>query len=83
MRARVEVAPYRHRDDRHIGVRVHDLQRDEHTVVPPVRRVEPMRDTRLLELRGDSCRDVGRARRRVGELVGVRWETAVVVDERR
>src|SRR5690606_17659334 len=83
MGLRIEIALQRQLDDRDIRRREHELQRDEHAMVEAALRVYPGRQTGGAEQLTGALRQCGMARRRIGQLIGMRREAVIIVDQLR
>src|SRR5579864_3612102 len=70
-------------DDGYVGVRIHDDQRSEGSVIEPLVRIESRRHACGLDERPDALRQLRRTRCRVLDMVGVLGEARIVVDHGR
>jgi hypothetical protein len=83
MRRRVQIGAQRDFDDRHVGIRQHQHERDEDAVVQPTLGVLARCQPGPFEQAAHPLRECGRAGRRVLQVVGVLGKAVVVEQERR
>ena len=81
--AGIEAGQQRELNHRDPGFRVHQGQRHEHAVIPAAVRIEHDGNIALAQQRFDGAREFRLTRSRVFDLIGLRREASVIVNELR